>query len=221
MIRGRYGLLIVGVMVAMLSVAAGAGLLMVFPPLPDPAVATRHDLFRWLVLRDLSKESMETRLKILSRLDTEFQKISEMDSTIENLNGTRRQMLWHNVTVLLEPWLLSKVEQYAQLPASQKMNYIDCFLDRAELWNKVGAACLKNGGNQGQPSDVSMSKLVLDEIQQCSQRAAPEKRQQIEAFMAAVQARWLWRHLPSFNLFGPPTVEKPVLPALGGERAKL
>jgi hypothetical protein len=192
----------------MLSVAAGAGFWMVYPPLPDPTVATRHDLFRWLVLRDLSKESMETRLKILGRLDTEFEKIGDMDAKIESLEGKRRQMLWYNVTVLLEPWLLSKVEQYSQLPASQKIDYIDRFLDRAELWNKVGAACLKNGAAPGQSSDRSVSKLVLDQIQQCSNRALPEQRQQMEAFISAVQARWLWRHLPSFSLFGEPAKAK-------------
>ena len=120
MIRGRYGLLIAGVVVAMLSVAAGAGYLMVYSPLPDPSVATRQELFRWLVLRDLSKESVEIRQKILSRLDTEFENIGDLGTTIENMEDSRRQMLWHNVTVLLEPWLLGKVEQYSQLPAAQK-----------------------------------------------------------------------------------------------------
>ena len=52
MIRGRYGLLIAGAVVATLSVAAGAGFLMVYPPLPDPSVATGRELFQWLVLRD-------------------------------------------------------------------------------------------------------------------------------------------------------------------------
>ena len=210
MIPGRYGLLIAGVVVAMLSVAAGAGFLMVYPPLPDPAVATRQELFRWLVLRDLSAASTEIRQKILSRVDTEFQAAGDFDATIESMEDSRRQMLWHNVTVLLEPWLLDKVEHYAQLPAAQKMDYIDRFLDRAELWNKIGTACLKTGSDQGSPRQgppeqwlaggSSASKLVMEQIEQCSRRTAPEQRRQIGAFMTAVQARWLWRQLPSFNL---------------------
>jgi hypothetical protein len=199
-IRGRYGLLIVVVVVAMLSVAAGAGLFMVYsPPLPDPSVATRRELFHWLVLRDLSKESAEIRQKILSRVDAEFENVDDITPTIEEMDEPRRQMLWHNVKVLLDPWLLGKAEQYSQLPASEKMGYIDRFLDRAEIWNKVGAACLKNSEGQGGSGASSVSKLIFEQIQQCSSRAAPEQREQVGTFMAAVEARWLWRQLPSFN----------------------
>ena len=200
MIRGRYGLLIAGVVAAMLSVAAGAGFLMVYSPLPDPAVATRHDFFRWLVLRDLSEESMEIRQKILNRVDSEFENAGDLGATIESMEDSHRQMLWHNVTVLLEPWLLGKVEQYSQLPASQKADYIDRFLDRAEQWNKIGSACLQNGAKQGPKGGSSAGQLIVAQIAQCSNRAVPEQRRQVAAFMAAVQARWLWRQLPSFNL---------------------
>ncbi len=207
-IRGRYGVLVVAVVVAMLSVAAGAGLLMVYAPLPDPSLATRRELFRWLVLRDLSKESAEIQEKILSRLDTEFEQAGDMQSTIENLDDSRRQMLWHNVTVLLEPWFFSKVAQYSDLPASQKMDYLDRFLDRVEVWSKVGSACLKNKDNRGQKDNSFVSKMVLQQIEQCSNHATPEQRQQMDAFMTAVQARWLWRQLPSFNFFGKPAKAK-------------
>lgn len=199
MVRGRYGLLIAGVLVAMLSVAAGAGFLIVYPPLPDPATATRPELFRWLVLRDLDKESPEIRQKILSRVDTEFDDAGDIGTTIESLEESRRQMLWHNVTVLLEPWLLGKVAEYAQLPATQKIAYIDRFLDRAELWNKIGAACLKNGASPGPKGGSSVSRLIMEQIEQARNRAAPDEQRQIGAFMAAVQARWLWRQLPSFK----------------------
>ncbi|MGO9109435.1 MAG: hypothetical protein ACLP9L_09390 [Thermoguttaceae bacterium] len=202
MIRGRYGLLIAVVLVAMLSAAAGAGVFLAYLPLPDPSVATRQQLFRWLVLRDLSKEPGETRQMILSRLDAEFEKAGDLTATIENMEDFHRQMLWHNIGVLLKPWLLSKVEQYSQLPAAQRTDYIDCFLDRAEVWSKVGSACLKNSTDGGRKDGSSVSKLVMEQIRQCSDRAAPEQRQQIRAFVAAAQARWLWRRMPSFNLFG-------------------
>ncbi len=210
MIRRPYGLLIVVAMIVMLSVAVGAGLMVVYPRLPDPSVATRQDLLRWLVLRDLSKESAEIRQKILSRLDTEFETFDDLDTTIESLEPSHRQMLWHNITVLSEPWLLGKVEQYSQLPVSQRTDYLDHFLDRAELWNKVGAACLKNNADGANGAEAaakggsSASQLLMEQMKQCSAHAAPDKRHQIGAFMAAVEARWLWRQLPSFNLFGKP-----------------
>jgi len=192
--------LLIGVaVVAMLSAAAGAGLLLVFPPLPDPSVATRQQLFHWLVLRDLSQESAETRQKIFLRLDAEFEKAGDMDSVIGNLEESRRQMLWHNVTLLMDPWLMGKVQQYSQLPASQRVDYIDHFLDRAELWNQVAAACLTKDSGPGSNGSTSASKLIMEKIQQCSNRAGPEQCPQIAAFMAAAQVRWLWRQLPSFG----------------------
>ena len=214
MIRGRYGLVIVGIVVAMLSVAAGAGLFMAFIPLPDPSVANRHDLLRWLVLRDLSKESAEIRGKILDRLDTEFEKIGDLDVSIEKLEDSHRQMLWHNVTVLLQPWLLSKAEQFSHLRGSEKASYIDHFLDRAygllghygilsptEVWTKVATACQKKDGAQASKSGGSVSKLMMDQIKQASDLAKPEQQREIGEFVAAVQARWLWRQMPSFNFF--------------------
>jgi len=190
--------------VAMLSAAAGAGLLMVYSPLSDPSVATRQQLMQWLVLRDLSQEPAEIRQKIVLRLDSEFENVGDLDSTIANLEDSHRRMLWHNVTVLLEPWLLGKVQQYSELPASQKPDYIDRFLDRAELWNQVSVASLKNTASEGEGRASSVNKLVIERIQQCSNHASPEQRRQIGAFMSAAQARWLWRQLPSFNVFGKP-----------------
>jgi hypothetical protein len=202
--RGRYGLLFAVVAGAMLSMAGGAGFFMNFAPLPDPSVATRQQVFRWLVLRDLGKESVQIRQKILDRVDSEFENPVDLDSTIAELDGTRRQMLWHNVNVLLEPWLLGRVQQYSQLPAGKKVEYIDAFLDRVALWDKVGSACLKNSAGAGQEGNSSASTLMMEQVRQCSNHCDPEQRRQIGVFLAAVQSRWLWRQLPSFNLFGKP-----------------
>ena len=188
----------------MLGAAAGAGLFMVYSPLPDPAVASRHDLFRWLVLRDLGKESDDIRRKILGRVDTEFQNVDDMSATIENLDQPHRQMLWHNVTVLLEPWLLGKAEQYPQLPTSARNEFVDHFLDCAQQWSKVGAACTKSQGAAGQGTEAASSKQVIDQMQQCVNRANPDQRRKIATFVTAVEGRWLWRQLPSINLFGKP-----------------
>jgi hypothetical protein len=201
MIRGRYGLIVVGILVAMLSVAAGAGYFMVFVPLPDPAVATRPELVRWLVLRDLSKESPEIREKILGRLDTEFEKIGDLAPSIEKLEESHRQMLWHNVGVLLPPWLMGKAEQYSHLASSKKVDYLDRFLDRAEEWNKVATACQKK--NTGKAAGgSSVTRLIQDQMQS-SENVSPQQRE-LSEFLSAVQARWLWRQLPSFNIFGRP-----------------
>ena len=203
MIRGRYGLLTAVVVVAMLSVAAGAGFFMVYSGLPDPSVASREELLHWLVLRDLAEESDDIRLKIVSRADTEFEKVGDLHATIEALEPARRQMLWHNVTVLLEPWLAGKAEKYSQLPASGRIEFIDRFLDSVQQWSKVGAACFKANSGQRE-GEAAMNKLLIEQVRQCGNLAEPEQRRKIEAFVAAVQARWLWRQMPALNWFGRP-----------------
>jgi hypothetical protein len=204
MIRSRYGLIFVGVVVAMLSVGAGASYYMVFQPLPDPAVATRQELFRWLVLRDMSKESPEIRQKILSRLDTEFDTVGDLRESIESLDDSRRQMLWHNIVVLLEPWLLGQAEQYARVPASQKNDFIDHFLNRADDWGKVASACVAKKSDKGKTNDSVLSKLVIDQFQRSNDAATPEQRPKLGEFISAVKYRWLGRQFSSFNLFGKP-----------------
>jgi hypothetical protein len=212
MIRSHYGLIFVGALVAMLSVAAGAGYFMVFAPLPDPAVATRQELFRWLVLRDMGKESPEIRQRILGRLDTEFDNVGDLRASIEGLDDSRREMLWHNVIVLIEPWLLGQAEQYSQMPAAKKTDYIDHFLNRAEDWNKVASACISQSSSKnsdkGERDGSQPSKLVVDQFQQCIEHAAREQRQKLADFVSAVKFRWLQRQFSSFNFFG----ERPKTP---------
>jgi hypothetical protein len=205
-VRRRYGLLIGALVVATLGVAAGAGLYFVYAPLPDPTVATHRQLLGWLVLRDLSKEPVEIRQKILVRLDSEFEKTQDLEANIGHLEGYQRQILWQNFSVLLGPWLFDKAQQYSQLSSSHQTEYIDHFLDRAELWNKVGTACLKKEPGQTSESEWSAGTSVLKQIQRCCRDAEPGQRRQIEVFMTAVQARWLWRQLPALKLFGKPAV---------------
>ena len=114
MIRKRYGLLIVLSLVAMLGVAAGAGLYYVYAPLPDPSQATTEQLFRWLVTRDLSQEPASMQQAIIHRLDSDLGSTSELAESIAQLDESRRAMLWTNIGTLLSPWLLEKVDEYAE-----------------------------------------------------------------------------------------------------------
>jgi hypothetical protein len=74
---------------------------------------------------------------------------------------------------------------------------VDRFLDRAEAWNKVAEACLNHAGQQ--QHDSSHSKLLMEQLRQCSDHATLPERQQIVAFVAAVQGRWFWRQMPWLN----------------------
>jgi hypothetical protein len=204
MIHGRYGLLIGLSIVAMLGVAAGAGLFLAYAPLPDPSAATSEQIFRWLVTRDMSREPIAVRQAIVDRLDAGLGQTNELAENVARLDDSQRATLWTNIGVLLDPWLLEKVDEYAKCPAGEQPAYLDRFLDRVEQWSKIGAACLRGQAGNEAKGDASLSKLIADRIAECSRRAGPAERKQISAFMAAVQARWIWRKFSGIRLFGKP-----------------
>jgi hypothetical protein len=212
MIRKRYGLLIVLSLVAMLGVAAGAGLYYVYAPLPDPSQATTEQLFRWLVTRDLSQEPASVQQAIIHRLDSDLGQTSDLTEVIAQLNESRRTMLWNNIGTLLSPWLLEKVDEYAKLPAAEQPAYLDRFLDRVDQWSKIGAACQQGSSATISKSDAksdakpagSHSKLIADRIAECSRHAEPAQKTRIAGFMTAVQGRWIVRQFSTFGLFGKP-----------------
>jgi hypothetical protein len=204
MIQSRYGLLIALSLVVMLGAAAGAGLFMAYAPLPDPAQATPEQLFRWLVTRDLGKESAAVQQAVVQRLDSDPGQTSSLTAAVARLEDSQRAMLWTNIGVLLSPWLLEKVDEYAKLPANQQPACLDRFLDRVDQWNKIGAACQQSHSTAGAKSEASLSRLIANRIAECSRHAAPDERKRISAFMAAVQARWIWRSISNVRLFGKP-----------------
>ena len=208
MIRKRYGLLIILSLVAMLGVAAGAGLYYVYAPLPDPSQATTEQLFRWLVTRDLSQEPASVQQAIVHRLDSDLGSTSELAECIAQLDESRRAMLWTNIGTLLSPWLLEKVDEYAELPAAEQPAYLDRFLDRVDQWSKIAAAC-QQGSTPGAKSDTkpdgSLNKLIADRVAECSRHVEPAQQKRIAAFMAAVQGRWIVRQFSNFGLFSKPS----------------
>jgi hypothetical protein len=196
-------------LVAMLGVAAGAGLYYVYAPLPDPSQATTEQLFRWLVTRDLSQEPASVQQAIVHRLDSDLGSTSELAEYIAQLDASRRRMLWTNIGTLLSPWLLEKVDEYAKLPPAEQPAYLDRFLDRVDQWSKIGAACQQGGSATGAKSDAksdgALNKLIADRIAECSRRVEPAQQRRIAAFMAAVQGRWIVRQFSNFGLFGKPS----------------
>jgi hypothetical protein len=208
MIRKRYGLLIVLSLVAMLGVAAGAGLYYVYAPLPDPSQATTEQLFRWLVTRDLSQEPASVQQAIVHRIDSDLGQTSDLAGSIAQLDASRRAMLWTNIGMLLSPWLLEKVDEYAKLPPAEQPAYLDRFLDRVDQWSKIGAACQQSGSAITAKSDAkpdgSLNKLIADSIAECSRHVEPAQQKRIAAFMKAVQGRWIVRQFSNFGFFGKP-----------------
>ena len=159
----------------MLSVAAGAGFLMVYSPLPDPSVATRQQLFQWLVLRDLSQESAETRQSFSSvwirssrRLAIWTRRARTWRTRTARCSGTMSRCSW-------SPGCLAKCSSIRNCPLPK-----DCLhrsLPRSRTLDQVGVACLKKSSGPEPKRVSSVSKLVMEQIERCGNRGtAPEER---------------------------------------------
>jgi len=161
--------------------------------LPDPAVADRDDLLRWLVARDLGAESMETRRVLARRLEEEFGTGIDWEGTGQQLDESQRQQLWNNVLLLLEPWLMDKTNRYFAISAAERPAFLDRLIDMIGVWRGIDSLCPQPSDSTGQQG--GLLAVLLEQTEQWKQQADPQRSQQIGQFMLAIQSRWLMRSL--------------------------
>ncbi len=200
-LRRHRGTLTVLVSAAMI-VAGAVAAAMLYRPLPAPEQANRDQLLRWLVLRDLSQESEETRAVLVCRLDQEFA-TGEIDfaATGENLSPEHRQRLWRNVELLMEPWFIDKLQGYLATESDQRVAYLERLIDTIEHWRKI--EILRPEATPG-ADDESLASVgatkgfvptFFAQVGKWQQQTTPERRQQATEFLMALQMRWFMRSL--------------------------
>ncbi len=200
-VRSYRGILTIVTLAALLGVAVIVTAALFYPQLPDPAVADRDGLLRWLVARDLSAESAETRRTLARRLEEEFQTGLDFDAA-EGLSPPQRKQLWDNILVLLEPWFIEKTERYFQLAAAQRTAYLDQVIDTITVWRGADSLRLtQTDGPGARPGPGGLLAALLGQVEQWKQRAGPQRRQQMQQLLLAVQMRWLMR---GFEQVSPP-----------------
>jgi hypothetical protein len=193
--RSPRGILTVLAAAALLAVAAVVAYGLLWPRLPDPRVADREGLFRWLVLRDLSEESLETQQILAERLEGELQAGLDCRSTTGRLDDAQRQRLWNNILVLLEPWFIGKVDTYYTLPGAERAAYLDQFIAAVSAWQGVDALRPPQADPpQPGPGNGGLIGLLLTRIDQWKAGADGQQKDRIHKFVAATETRWLAVH---------------------------
>jgi hypothetical protein len=162
-----------------------------WPRLPDPATADRDGLLRWLVTRDLGQEPFETRLVLARRLEEEFSGKIDWAAVGRNLDGQRRDRLWDNVLLLLEPWFADKVDGYFRLQEPQRPAYLDQTLQLIENWKGATALSPEDSAASPQARRPGLIEVVVERIGRWTESVTPQRRQQVREFLLAVQSRWL------------------------------
>jgi hypothetical protein len=188
------GFLSVLVLAGVLLLAAGALWIVSRIRLPDPGDCDRRQLLRWLVSRDLDKESFDLRLRLLRRLEQQIRIDADWSRFKGWLTEQSRQRLANNVTQLVEPWFIDKLEHYVGLPPEQRTAYVDQILDRLSAMRGLAAVTGANTPS-GAPGQGRLAKALLEQIPQWQQRAEPQRRREIGEFLTALQTRWVSRQL--------------------------
>ena len=184
---------------ALLVVGVAASIALLYPQLPDPRTADREDLLRWLVSRDLRRESMETRHALACRFEEEFctacntKADPDWESVEKRLDQSQRQQLWDNLPVVLEPWFLEKTDRYSELPQADRTAYLDRMLDMVAALS--GIAVIRPSGNEAEDPSAAggLQALLLGQVEQWKQKAEPPQREKIDRFLADMQMRLLLR----------------------------
>jgi hypothetical protein len=191
--KNRRGILWLLALAALLAAAIGAAVPFLAPGLPDPAVASRDELLRWLVTRDLAQESPSTRLALVERLEQEFRSSMDWDAFDAKMTEAQRKRLWSNIPLLLGPWLSEKASVYAQLPERQRPQFIDGVIDSLLAWRGVDRLQARHSSDASPGRSRSLLAVLLEQVEECKRNAEPQQRDRILQFLGALQVRFLMR----------------------------
>jgi hypothetical protein len=176
--------------------AAGIGAAVPFlasSGLPDPAVANREELLRWLITRDLAKESAKTRLALVQRLEEEFRRGVDWEALRGKTTEAQRKQLWHNIPLLLGPWLCEKASIFSRLPAAKRMPFLDESIDAILAWQGVDR--LRQDSDAPAGKSPGLLSVLLDQVEKCKRDVEPQQRDRISQFLTALQVRMLTKQL--------------------------
>jgi hypothetical protein len=184
--RRVFGVLLLAVL---LATVVGAAVPFLLPGLPDPAVAGRDDLFRWVVTRDLAQETPETRVVLARRLEQEFSTGVDW-SILESATEAQRRQLWKNLPPLFGAWLRDKAAAYAQLPERQRTKFMDGIFAAVASWQGV-ERYEPRPGDSASAGTGGLLRIFADQMQECQRGASAQERDRLSRFFWALQARFL------------------------------
>ena len=191
--KNRRGILWLALLATLLAVGVAAAMPFFRSRLPDPAVANRDELLRWLVTRDLAEETPQTRLLLIQRLQQEFHSGVDWDALKRKTNEAQRKRLWSNIPLLLGPWISDNASAYSQLPQAKRLQFIDNVIDSLMTWRGAERLQMPKDGDAAQSGSGSLMSVLLDQVEECKRKAEPQERKHISQFLAALQFRFLTR----------------------------
>lgn len=151
----------------------------------DPAMASRGQLMRSLVLRDLSAEPLEAQRAWVDRLQRELQGEFESQGTVQ-LSERYRQRLAQNVLTLQNVWFRTRTAQYASLPAEQRTPFLLDQLALVASWTKLASVL-----DSGPVPPEAGTKMLIQRLEAWLSEAEGTEREQMAAIIRDGTICWL------------------------------
>lgn len=176
---------------SILTIGVAASLMMPHG-LPHPDIASRHELLQWVVDRDLAKESPETCLTLVRRLEGEFSATGVDWASLDGqLTDAQREQLWKNIPLLFRPWLGEKAAIYARLSNAERSRFMDSVMKMLATWQGADQLQVKKADKHTAKESHDLTAMLINQIEAYKRDAEPSERDRIDQFFLAIQARAL------------------------------
>lgn len=151
--------------------------------LPDPSAASRDELFRWLVLRDVAAEPLDVQQALVDRLQAELLEGPPTAGKATALGGGLRTQLRDNVHTLKRVWFEMRTRQYAACPGEEKFDFLERQIALVAAWSTfesdVDDSDADDSGDGRQPPRASYASEFFDEIEQWIAESRGEQHEQM------------------------------------------
>ena len=193
MLTRRRGMVIRAVLLAAVAVSATVTVERWWSHLPPPGEASDSDLFRWLVLRDLTGEPPATRQALVVRLGEALDEGIDFAQFDENLPPNRRGPFQLNVDVLLQTWLSTLASEYRIAPPGNRTGMVDRLIDRVQSWGVLDylAGTLGESGGAASTAQWRVLSSYDARTREWVEQALPQDRDQLREFLNVVRLRIL------------------------------
>ncbi|MCH7724995.1 MAG: hypothetical protein IH991_00740 [Planctomycetes bacterium] len=117
----------------------GVGWYLLVVHLPNPRDASREQLLRWLVQRNLAEEPLETQVALVDRLRVEIEGDIDVCQQANSLSDEQREQLNTNVQLLKQVWFKMCTTRYYETAAENRTSYLEQQIATIMRWAKVSS----------------------------------------------------------------------------------
>lgn len=151
----------------------------------------------WLSTTDLSAQPIEVKRDLAVRLAKELDKGSKPNFGGLVTDEGRRAQLVSNAGELVEAYVYELSDRFTPLSRTERLQFIDDKLAAIERWG-IQDLLSSNVSASMPPSRASAALAFAERSQAWIDHAPDDQRENVQAFVTALQQRLVWKQLPGW-----------------------